>query len=126
MPKTLIRREDAPRFVHEGTEVRGFSSPSRGSASISAWRVTLAPGAVSPLHELTLDEAFLALRGVATVELAGETFELREGDGLSVPPRTAFRIRNGGTEPFEAVACMSAEGQARVGGEPPFTPPWAL
>src|SRR5262245_21615813 len=116
MPKTLIRHEDAPRFTHEGTEVRGYASPSRGSASISAWRLALAPGAESPVHELTRDEAFLALAGVATVELAGETFELRAGDGLSVPPGTAFRIRNRGDAPFEAVACMAAEGQACVEG----------
>ena len=125
-PKTLIRREDAPRFAHEGTEVVAYASPSRGSASISAWRLALDPGAESPVHELSCDEAFLALRGVATVELAGETFELHAGDGLSVPPRTPFRIRNRGIEPFEAVACMAAAGQARIGDAPPFTPPWAL
>lgn len=126
MPKTLIRRDDAPRFTHEGTEVLGYASPSRGSASISAWRLALDPGAESPFHQLSCDEAFLALRGVATIELAGETFELRAGDGLSVPPDTAFRIRNLGGEPFEAVACMVAAGQARIDGAEPFTPPWAL
>lgn len=126
MPSTLIRREDAPHFGHEGAAVVGYASPSRGSRTVSAWRLALEPGAASPLHEVTRDEAFLALRGVATVELAGETFELRAGDGLSVPPGTPFRILNPGPGLFEAVACMAAGGQARVPGAEPFTPPWAL
>ena len=36
------------------------------------------------------DEAFVAIRGEAQVELGGERFALRAGDGLSVPPHTAF------------------------------------
>lgn len=126
MPKTHIRREDAPQFDLGGTRVTAYASPSRGSAGVAAWRLVLDPGAESPLHELTGDEAFVAIAGEAQVELAGEEFRLRAGDGLSVPPRTPFRIRNAGGEPFEAVACVAAGAQARVGGGEPFSPPWAL
>ncbi len=126
MPRTLIRREDAPQFGQAGTRVAGFASPSRGSATVSMWRFVLDPGAGSPVHQLTHDEAFVALRGRATVELAGEEFPLDAGDGLSVPPHTPFRIQNAGPEPFEAVACMAAGGQAVVGEAPPFVPPWAV
>jgi mannose-6-phosphate isomerase-like protein (cupin superfamily) len=123
---TLLRNADAPRFGHDGTSVTGYASPSRGSATVSAWRIILEPGAGSPLHELTHDEAFIALRGQATVSLAAEELTLAAGDGLSVPPATPFRIRNDGTEPFEAIACMAAGGKARVGDGEPFTPPWAV
>lgn len=126
MPKTLIRRQDAPQFDLAGTRVTAYASPSRGSTGVAAWRLVLDPGAESPLHELTADEAFVALAGVALVELDGETFPLEAGDGLSVPPHTAFRIRNAGALPFEAVACMAAGGQARVGDGEPFSPPWAV
>jgi quercetin dioxygenase-like cupin family protein len=126
MPRTLIRRAEAPRFAHDGTRVTGYASPSRGSASVAVWRLVLEPGAASPIHQLTQDEAFLALSGVATVELAGEEFRLETGDGLSVPPGIPFRIRNAGAEPFEAVACMAAGGLAQVGDDEPFAPPWAV
>jgi mannose-6-phosphate isomerase-like protein (cupin superfamily) len=126
MPKTLIRRENAPTFDLAGTRVTAYASPSRGSAGVAAWRLVLDPGAESPLHELTGDEALVALAGEAQVELGGEEFRLTAGDGLSVPPRTPFRIRNAGTMPFEAVACMAAGAQARVGDGEPFSPPWAV
>jgi mannose-6-phosphate isomerase-like protein (cupin superfamily) len=123
---TIIRDHDAPRFGDEGVTVTGLASPSRGCASVSVWRVVLDPGAGSPEHTLTSDEAFVALRGRAHVELDGETRELGAGDCLVVAPERPFRIRNDGAEPFEAVCCMAAGGQAVVTGQGAFTPPWAV
>jgi mannose-6-phosphate isomerase-like protein (cupin superfamily) len=122
---TIIRRQDAPTFGQDGVEVTGLASPSRGCASVSAWRVLLQPGAGSPEHTLTSDEAFVALRGRAQVQLGGETQELEAGDCLVVAPERRFSIRNDGAEPFEAVCCMAAGGQAVVEGEGAFVPPWA-
>ncbi|MEA2570141.1 MAG: hypothetical protein QOI24_2142 [Acidobacteriota bacterium] len=126
MPRTLFRHADAPRFEVEGVTITGYASPARGCASVSTWKLVLHPGASSPVHELTTDEAFVALRGTAVVILDGEEFSFSHGDGLSVPPSTPFQIRNDGVETFEAVACMTAGGKARVGHETPFSPPWAL
>jgi mannose-6-phosphate isomerase-like protein (cupin superfamily) len=122
---TIIREPDAPRFGENGVEVTGLASPSRGCASVSAWRVLLRPGAGSPEHELTSDEAFVALRGTATVTLGGEEARLRAGDCLVVAPGRPFRIHNDGPEPFEAVCCMAAGGRAVVAGQGEFVPPWA-
>jgi mannose-6-phosphate isomerase-like protein (cupin superfamily) len=122
---TIIRGKDAPRFGQDGVEVTGLASPSRGCGTVSAWRVLLAPGAGSPEHTLTSDEAFVALRGRARVQLEGETEELAAGDCLVVAPARRFSIRNEGSEPFEAVCCMAAGGQAVVEGEGSFVPPWA-
>jgi quercetin dioxygenase-like cupin family protein len=122
---TIIRDHDAPRFGDHGVSVTGLASPSRGCASISAWRVVLEPGAASPEHTLTSDEAFVALRGRARVELDGEAHEVAAGDCLVVAPEHSFSIRNDGAEPFEAVCCMAAGGQAVVAGQGAFVPPWA-
>jgi mannose-6-phosphate isomerase-like protein (cupin superfamily) len=122
---TIIRHDDAPRFHDDGVSVTGLASPSRGCATVSAWRVVLAPGAGSPEHSLTSDEAFVALRGRARVELDGEAQELAAGDCLVVAPDRTFTIRNDGPEPFEAVCCMAAGGRAVVAGEGSFVPPWA-
>jgi mannose-6-phosphate isomerase-like protein (cupin superfamily) len=67
----------------------------------------------------------VALRGSARVELDGESEELTAGDCLIVAPERRFTIRNDGAEPFEAVCCMAAGGQAIVEGEGSFVPPWA-
>ena len=123
---TIIREHDAPRFGDEGVHVTGLASPSRGCATVSAWRVVLEPGAGSPEHTLTSDEAFVALRGRARVELAGEAHDLAAGDCLVVAPQRPFSIRNDGAEPFEAVCCMAAGGQAVVAGQGAFPPPWAV
>ena len=122
---TIIREHDAPRFGDDGVSVTGLASPSRGCATVSAWRVVLDPGAASPEHTLTSDEAFIALRGSAHVELEGEADELRAGDCLVVAPQRRFTIRNDGPEPFEAVCCMAAGGEAVVDGQGSFVPPWA-
>jgi mannose-6-phosphate isomerase-like protein (cupin superfamily) len=123
---SIIRDHDAPRFGEDGVTVTGLASPSRGSATVSAWRVELAPGAGSPEHTLTSDEAFVALRGRARVELDGERHELGAGDCLVVAPERTFTIRNEGPEPFEAVCCMAAGGQAVVAGQGAFPPPWTV
>ena len=122
---TIIREQDAPRFGQDGVEVTGLASPSRGCDTVSAWRVLLAPGAASPEHTLTSDEAFVALRGSARVELDGESDELKAGDCLVVAPERRFTIRNDSEEPFEAVCCMAAGGRAVVAGQGAFVPPWA-
>jgi mannose-6-phosphate isomerase-like protein (cupin superfamily) len=122
---TIIREQNAPRFGQDGVEVTGLAAPSRGCKTVSAWRVLLQPGAGSPEHGLTSDEAFVALRGIARVELEGESHEVLAGDCLVVAPGRRFAIRNVGSEPFEAVCCMARGGEAVVEGEGSFVPPWA-
>jgi mannose-6-phosphate isomerase-like protein (cupin superfamily) len=122
---TIIREHDAPRFSDDGVGVTGLASPSRGCATVSAWRVVLDPGAASPEHTLTSDEAFVALRGTATVSLDGAEQDLGAGDCLVVAPERRFVIRNDGAEPFEAVCSMAAGARAVVAGQGEFVPPWA-
>jgi len=123
---TLIRADDAPRFGQDGFDIVGLAAPSRGCAGVSAWRITAAPGAASPVHRLTTDEAFVVVRGTVEVAVSGrDPVVARAGDAVAVPPGVDFHLANRGDEPFEAVACMPAGGQAQVGDAAPFTPPWA-
>jgi quercetin dioxygenase-like cupin family protein len=123
---TLIRADDAPRFGQDGFSMIGLAAPSRGCATVSAWRMTGRPGAASPVHRLTSDEVFVVLRGTVEVRPAGgEPIAATAGDAVAVPPGIDFLVANGGDEPFEAVVCMAAGGQAHVGDAAPFTPPWA-
>jgi mannose-6-phosphate isomerase-like protein (cupin superfamily) len=47
------------------------------------------------------------------------------GDSLVVPAGAAFSLSNPGASVFEAVVVLPVGGQAVVGDEAPFTPPWA-
>jgi quercetin dioxygenase-like cupin family protein len=123
---TLIRADDAPRFGQDGFSMIGLAAPSRGCATVSAWRLAGEPGAASPVHRLTSDEVFVVLSGTLEVLVDdAEPVVARAGDAVTVPPGIDFRVTNGGAEPFEAVVCMAAGGQGQLGDGAPFTPPWA-
>lgn len=125
MTETVIRRSEAPQFRQEGTHVTGYASPTRGSESVSAWKVALDPGAASPRHALTHGEVFIVLAGVARFDIEGRRHDLGAGDAICVPPKTWFAVSNDGPERFTAICCMAAGGQARIGEGVPSPIPWA-
>jgi mannose-6-phosphate isomerase-like protein (cupin superfamily) len=125
MIETVIRRSEAPEFGDGGVSVTGYGSPTRGSRSVAAWELALEPGASSPEHTLTRDEVFIVLSGEATFEVEGRHHQIARGDAICVPPEVAFRLSNAGAEPFTAICCMAAGGEARIGGGDPFPIPWA-
>jgi mannose-6-phosphate isomerase-like protein (cupin superfamily) len=122
---TLITAEAAPRFGQDGFALVGLAAPSRGCSTVSAWRLHAEPGAVSPVHRLTSDEVFVVVRGALEATIGDRVLTARPGDALAIPPGLEFSLANRGDEPCEAVACMAAGGQARIGDGAPFTPPWA-
>ena len=123
---TLITRQAAPPFTVGGTTVTGYAAPSRGATEVSVWRIELAPGTSSPLHQMDVEEVFLVLDGDAVAVVADTRSTIGEGDCLIVPARTPFTLTSSDERPFLAVACMTAGGQATMlpdGGT--FVPPWA-
>jgi len=125
MPETVIRGSAAPQFEQYGTRVTGYASPTRGSESVSAWKVSLDPGAGSPRHELTHGEVFIVLSGNARFDVEGRRHELGAGDAICVPPQTRFSLSNDGPERFTAICCMVAGGRARIEDGELFSIPWA-
>lgn len=122
----LIKRIDAPEFEHDGTTATGYAAPSRGASETSLWRIRLAPGCGSPLHRLDREEVVLALAGRATARTGDSDHALEAGDCLVVPAQVAFTLEATGGQPFEAVCCLPAGGQATVLPDgPSFVPPWA-
>jgi mannose-6-phosphate isomerase-like protein (cupin superfamily) len=121
----LIQAQVAPRFEAGGTTVIGYASPSRGARETSVWRVSIAPGSESPIHQLEREEVFVALHGSAIATVDGQRHEVAQGDCLVVGSGVDFQISSVGEHPFEAVACMPAGGTVTSGDEAPFVPPWA-
>ena len=63
----LISQETAPPFAAGGATITGYAAPSRGATAVSLWRIELAPGSSSPLHQMDVEEVFLGLAGSAVV-----------------------------------------------------------
>ena len=125
MTETIIRGADAPQFGDAGILITGYGSPSRGADSVAAWKVSLQPGAASPLHELTHHEVFIVLSGEASFEFEGRRHQVGAGDAICVPPQTPFALSNAGPETMAAICCMAAGGRARIGDGDAFPIPWA-
>jgi len=122
----IIRHEDAPLFDASGTTVTAYAAPSRGASQVSLWQIELAPGSTSPLHHMDCEEVFLGLDGLAIAVVDGTEQPIGPGDCLILPAGTAFTLHVPGQEPFRALACIPAGGQATmVPSGMTFVPPWA-
>jgi mannose-6-phosphate isomerase-like protein (cupin superfamily) len=122
----LITRQAAPPFTVGGTTITGYAAPSRGATEVSLWRIELSPGSSSPLHQMDVEEVFLVLDGEAVAVVDQTRSTIGAGDCLVLPARTPFTLTVGDTQPFLAVACMTAGGQATMLPDgATFVPPWA-
>jgi mannose-6-phosphate isomerase-like protein (cupin superfamily) len=121
----LIKRTQAPVFDAAGTTVTAYAAPSRGASELSLWQIELAPGSTSPLHHMDCEEVFLGLDGHAVAAIDGTEHPLGSGDCLILPAGTDFTLHVPGNEPFRALACIRAGGQATLAPDgPTFPPPW--
>ena len=114
--------------VHErdGTRFTPLAAPSIGSTEICVWRVELPAHADAVPHELTREEVLVVLSGTARAAIDGRSADIGPGDAIIVPPDTPFSLAATGDEPMVALAYLPVGGQARMPGQEPFTPQWAL
>ena len=121
----LIRESEAPRFELPGLAFAGFAAPSRGSAELCAWRLTVAPGtaAESP-HTLDHDEVFLVVSGAVRLAPGGE--RVTAGDVAVVPAGEAIQLSNAADGPADVIVAIHAGFTAKAAdGTVIGTPPWA-
>ena len=113
--------------THElpGTRFTSLATPSRGASETAVWQVEIDPDARPTPHSLTREEVFVVLGGSATVELDGVRASASVGDAIVVPPHTPFALTNAGESTLRLLCCLPVGGQARVGEQDPFTPPWS-
>jgi mannose-6-phosphate isomerase-like protein (cupin superfamily) len=121
----IVSLSNVPKFELPNVTFTGLASPQRGSKENSVWCVTVAPNAPGLPHQLTREETIIVLSGTAIAEIGKERHKVSEGDAIIVPAMTDFSLTNDSAEPFEAIAVLPVGGQAIIGNEAPFTPPWA-
>jgi uncharacterized RmlC-like cupin family protein len=122
----IIRGAEAPQFELPGIRFTGLAAPSRGSAEICAWQLTLAPGLDSPeAHVLDHDEIFIVASGGIRLGPEGEV--AGPGDAVVVPAGEPIQVANPGSEPAEVVVMIRAGFRAKgADGTDMGTPPWAM
>src|SRR5262245_13320097 len=120
---SCIAPQEAVIFTLPGIEFAGLAAPSRGARETAAWRIRVAAGTPSTPHRLTREEILVATAGRARATIGGAEHDLVAGGAVIVPAETEFGLANPHDQPFEAVAILPVGGQARIGEQPPFTPP---
>jgi mannose-6-phosphate isomerase-like protein (cupin superfamily) len=126
MPIVTTDAAEAPRFQLPGLEFTGLASPSRGSADLCTWRLTLEHGLTSPdAHTLDRDEIFMVLDG--TIRLSPDSEPVAAGDVAVVPAGTPIQVANVGDGPAEVIVAIAAGFSATMAdGAEVGAPPWAL
>lgn len=122
----MIRSAEAPRFELPGLAFTGLASPSRGSADLCLWRLSVEEGYRSPeAHTLDRDEVFVVTSG--SIRLADDGDVIQAGDAAVVPAGTPIQVANVGPGPAAVMVAIPAAFTATAAdGSPIGTPPWAV
>jgi mannose-6-phosphate isomerase-like protein (cupin superfamily) len=121
---TVIRAAEAPRFQLPGVEFTGLAAPSRGSAGLCTWRLTVDAGLVQKeSHTIDRDEVFMVLSG--TVQITPDGEKLGPGDAVVVPAGEPIQLSNLGDTPAELYVAITAGFTGTLTDGTPITPPWA-
>jgi quercetin dioxygenase-like cupin family protein len=120
----VIRSVDATVHQVHGSTFSSFVAPSRGSAQLCAWQLTVPAGLRGVVHRPTREEVLLLLEGELTVILDGIAAVLAAGDVVLVPADSELRL-DGGTAGATAWVTTTPGLEAVMADGSRIVPPWA-
>ena len=122
----VIRATEAAVFDLPGISFTALAAPSRGSAELCAWLITVEPGLESPeAHTLDRDEVFLVVDGQIRLSPGGDV--ATAGDVVVAPAGEPIQLANPGREPARVHVAITAGFRATMAdGASIQTPPWAV
>ncbi|MBT2447763.1 VOC family protein [Streptomyces sp. ISL-43] len=110
--------------VSPNATMTGLAAPSRGSAELSTWTVTMDAGATGPEHSISREQVWTVTAGALEVTCDGRAETILAGQTLILPPALVRRIH--APEQAEAHVSMRSDGVASVPGtEGVRELPWA-
>ncbi|MEU4356180.1 VOC family protein [Streptomyces virginiae] len=110
--------------VSPNATMTGLASPSRGSAELSTWTVTMEAGATGPEHSISREQVWTVTAGVLEVTCDGRGQQVSAGQTLILPADRTRRIH--AHEQVQAHVSMPSDGVASVPGtEGSRELPWA-
>lgn len=109
MSKVSSYSDAAPYTTKDGSLIRELMHPARhDSRAQSLAEAVVAVGRETALHwHRTSEEVYHVTGGEGVMTLGPETFGIGRGDTICIPPGTAHRVRNTGSEPL-VILCASA------------------
>jgi mannose-6-phosphate isomerase-like protein (cupin superfamily) len=121
---SVVRAIDAVEHHAHGSSFSSFVAPSRGSAQLCAWRLSVPAHVKGVPHRPTREEVLLILDGAVRVTVDGETSDLAPGDVAVVPAGSELCVDTG---PAGASAWVTTTGglEAVMPDGNRFAPPWA-
>lgn len=101
-----------------------LAAPSRGSAELSTWSVSMNAGQTGPEHRISREQVWTVTAGSLDVTYEGRTEKVAAGQTLVLPPDGVRRVH--APEDAEAYVAMRADGVASAPGtEGTRELPWA-
>lgn len=93
----------------DGSLIKELMHPKlHGNMRMSLAEATIAVGTATSLHtHATSEELYHIIAGNGRMRLAGETFEVAEGDTISILPGKPHQIENTGTTALKVLCCCS-------------------
>jgi len=115
---------EAERFQLPGVEFTALAAPSRGSAGLCTWKLTVEPGHGGDApHTLDRDEVFMVLSG--TVQLAADGDKLGPGDAAVVPAGEPIALTNLGEGEAQLIVAITAGFTGYMADGTAVQPPWS-
>jgi quercetin dioxygenase-like cupin family protein len=109
--------------VH-GSTFTSWVGPSRGSAQLCAWQLTVPANLAGAPHRPSHDEVLLVLTGSLTVHLDGEAIAAGPGAVVLVPAGAEFCV-DGGPDGATAWVTTTPGLTATMPDGSTIAPPWA-
>jgi mannose-6-phosphate isomerase-like protein (cupin superfamily) len=120
----VIRAAEAPQFQLPGVGFTGYAAPSRGSAGLCTWRLTVDVGHEGDApHTIDRDEVFMVLSG--SVQLTPDGDKLGPGDAVVVPAGELISLSNLGEVKAELIVAVTAGFTGYMADGTTVQPPWA-
>jgi quercetin dioxygenase-like cupin family protein len=120
----VIRSADATVHQVHGSTFSSFVAPSRGSAQLCAWQLSVPAGLRGVAHRPSREEVLLLLEGEVTVTLDETATVLAPGDVVLIPANSELRL-DGGTAGATAWVTTTPGLEAVMADGSRVTPPWA-
>ncbi len=91
---------------------------------VSVWRTELPEDSAGPRHAIDVDQLLVVLSGLVRVEVAGTTYDVREGDAVKLPAGAVRAIAAAGGGPATTLTVGRPGATATVGDGDPVPVPW--
>jgi mannose-6-phosphate isomerase-like protein (cupin superfamily) len=95
--------------TQDGSLIKELMHPElHGTVRLSLAEATIPIGSTTLLHtHATSEELYHIIAGKGRMRLAGDTFEVVEGDTIAILPGQPHQLENIGNAPLKALCCCS-------------------